>query len=75
MKIPESRRNETLHRRIAGEHVTVKIEWVAVEVAYTSFLVASQHDALVAAHIYNGRRSTIERATDGRFLVVVYPVD
>lgn len=72
MIIPENRKHDKLHKKIADKNVTIEIEYCSVEQNYMSFIVSNEYDALVACHCYQGMRSKIEGTTDNRFMVVIY---
>jgi hypothetical protein len=72
MTIPESKRNDTLYTKIAGERISVKIEYIAIENSRLSFIVANREDALTACFCCQGQTSKIDKTTDSRYIVTIF---
>ena len=66
-------KQSTLHTKIEGEHVSVKVTFETVEDSHICLRVANRMDALIACFCYKGQHAKIEKPADGNgCLVIIY---
>lgn len=61
----------TLTKKIGNEARSITVEIASMEPGYLSLYANTEADALFITFCYNGQRTAIEVANDGRYLVIV----